>query len=65
MAEGLVKDFCPEKRRLHVEFMRAIQEVLSLCAQQTRALIDGNPELSRFDLLLHDASEKKITPNIH
>jgi hypothetical protein len=50
---------CPEKRRLQAEFIRAIQEVLALCGQQTQALIDGDPEFSRFDLPLHYANERK------
>ena len=51
--------FCAEKHQLENEFITAIREVLALLDQQSRALIDGDSEFSRFDLLLHLAHEKK------
>ena len=51
--------FCAEKHRLEDEFITAIREILGLLGQQSRALIDGDSEFSRFDLLLHLAHEKK------
>ena len=51
--------FCAEKHRLEDEFMTAIREIFGLLGQQSRALIDGDSEFSRFDLLLHFAHEKK------
>jgi hypothetical protein len=32
---------------------------MALHVQQTQALIDGDPEFSRFDVLIHEASEQK------
>jgi len=51
--------FCKEKNRLRGEFLRAIHEVNALQSQQTQAVILGDPDFSRFDLLLHLAQEKK------
>ena len=51
--------FCREKVRLTELFLGAIQELNELQAQQTRAVIHDDPDFSRFDLLLHLATEKK------
>jgi hypothetical protein len=51
--------FCPEKNRLKDEFLKAIHELNALQKQQTQAVIDGDPDFSRFDVLLHLAQEKK------
>lgn len=51
--------FCAEKQRLLQEFTQAIRELISLQEQQVHALINGDPEFSRFDLLIHMASQKK------
>lgn len=51
--------FCEEKMRLEDEFLKAIRELTALQAQQTQAIIDGDPEFSRFDVLIHVASEQK------
>jgi hypothetical protein len=51
--------FCEEKSRLQDEFLTAIQELNSLLSDQTRAVIEGDPDFSRFDLLIHLAQEKK------
>jgi len=51
--------FCEVKKRLLDEFSKAITEVTILLGQQSQALIDGDSEFSRFDLLLHLAQEKK------
>ena len=51
--------FCAEKHRLEDEFIAAIREVVGLLDQQSRVLIDGDSEFSRFDLLLHLAHGKK------
>ena len=51
--------FCLEKHRLLNEFVTAIRELNALLSEQTQAVIDGDPEFSRLDLLLHLAQEKK------
>jgi hypothetical protein len=51
--------FCPEKVRLTNEFLSAIQELNELQAQQTHAVIHDDPDFSRFDTLIHLATEKK------
>jgi hypothetical protein len=51
--------FCKEKNRLLNEFLDAIHEMTALQSQQTRAVIEGDPDFSRFDVLLHLALEKK------
>jgi hypothetical protein len=50
---------CNEKYRLLRELVRTIHELNTLQSQQTRAIIDEDPDFSRFDLLLHDAQERK------
>jgi len=51
--------FCAEKNRLLNEFLEAIQELTALQNQQTQAVILGDSEFDRFDVLLHLAQEKK------
>lgn len=51
--------FCAEKARLMNEFIAAIHELGELQTQQAKALIEGDPDFGRFDLLLHLANEKK------
>jgi hypothetical protein len=51
--------FCQEKNRLLGEFMEAIHELNIVQSAQTQAVIDGDPEFSRFDVLLHFAQLKK------
>ena len=50
---------CEEKNRLLAEFLAAVHELNEIQSQQTRAVIDGDPDFARFDLLLHFAQEKK------
>ena len=58
-ARAAVIGFCQEKNLLRGEFLRAIHEVNALQSQQTQAVILGDPDFSRFDILLHLAQEKK------
>lgn len=51
--------FCREKANLLDEFLGAVHEYNQIQAQQTRAVIDGDEDFNRFDLLLHFAQEKK------
>jgi hypothetical protein len=50
---------CKEYRRLLDEFGEAVQEVLLLHEQQFLAVIQGDSECNRFDLLIHMANERK------
>jgi hypothetical protein len=51
--------FCEEKYRLTLEFMAAVQELLDLQNRQTQAVISGDPDFSRLDVLIHIAAERK------
>ena len=51
--------FCAEKHRLTEVFMAAVRELLDLQNRQTAAVIQGDPDFTRFDLLIHMAGERK------
>ena len=51
--------FCAEKKQLMNEFLQAIHELGSAQAEQAKALIEGDLDFSRFDVLIHMANEKK------
>lgn len=51
--------FCEEKARLQDEFLMAIQDINLLLDRQTHAVIDGDADFSRFDILLHVAQQRK------
>jgi hypothetical protein len=51
--------FCAEKKQLMNEFLRAIHELGEAQAEQARALIEGDADFTRFDVLIHMANEKK------
>ena len=51
--------YCGEKKRLLDEFLQAIHEVVGLNGQQTRAVIEGDEDFTRFDLLMFMATRKK------
>ena len=51
--------FCPEKNRLLGEFLDSVHEFLALQSQQTQAVIAGDPDFARFDILMHFAQERK------
>ena len=51
--------FCEEKHRLLREFLNSIQELNAIQAEQTRAVIEGDGDFTRFDVLLHLAQERK------
>jgi hypothetical protein len=50
---------CNEKVRLMEEFMTAASELVSIHNDQIKALIEDDPDFSRFDLLIHLANERK------
>jgi hypothetical protein len=51
--------FCEEKNRLAKDFLAAIHELVEVQTQQTQAVIDGDSDFARFDVLLHMAHERK------
>ena len=51
--------FCEKKHRLLTEFVSAVKELADFQKQQLRAVIDGDSEFTRFDLLLHRAAQRK------
>jgi hypothetical protein len=51
--------FCAAKNRLLDEFLQASREMMALQNQQTQAVIQGDPDFPRFDVLLHLAQERK------
>jgi two-component system, chemotaxis family, response regulator Rcp1 len=50
---------CEEHNRLLDDFGVAVRGLLSLHDEQFLAIVDGDTECSRFDLLIHMANEKK------
>jgi CheY-like chemotaxis protein len=50
---------CQAHRRLMDEFAASAKELLALHEQQFQAIIDGDADCSRFDLLIHMANERK------
>jgi hypothetical protein len=53
--------FCEIKNRLQRNFLQTIRELNTLLSDQTQAVIDGDPDFGRFDLLIQMAQEKKDT----
>ncbi len=52
--------YCKEAQRLLEAFGEAVQQLVTLHEQQLLAIVDGDPDAGRFDLLLHYANEKKL-----
>jgi hypothetical protein len=50
---------CSEQRRLLDMFGEAVQDMLLLHEQQFLAIVAGDLDSHRFDLLIHMANEKK------
>ena len=50
---------CEEHNRLLEDFGVAVRELLELHEQQYLAIVDGDDDCSRFDVLIHMANEKK------
>lgn len=55
----MLKSSCQEHNRLLDEFGVAVRGLLALLEQQFLAIVEGDSECSRFDLLIHMANEKK------
>jgi hypothetical protein len=53
--------YCEEARRLLSAFGETIHELVQIHQQQFEAIVQGDSESSRFDLLIHMANEKKYS----
>jgi hypothetical protein len=53
--------FCKDKFQLLGDLVDAIHELNTLQNDQTQAIINGDADFARFDILLHLAQEKKET----
>ena len=51
--------FCEEKYRLLDDFLRAVRELNRLHTEQTHAVIRGDRDFTRFDILIYAAQERK------
>jgi len=59
VAKVVRKSGCEKQDHLLGEFGAAVRELLALHEEQFQAIIDGDSESSRFDLLIHMANETK------
>lgn len=59
LSSAVKKHGCEEHNRLLSEFGIAVRELVALHEQQFQAIIERDNESSRFDLLIHMASEYK------
>jgi len=50
---------CEEHKRLLDDFGKAVQELLKLHKEQFQAIVEGDTESHRIDLLIHMANQKK------
>jgi len=50
---------CDERLRLLNELIQAVDDLVSIHQQQLASLAGGDPDASRFELLIHVATEKK------
>ena len=53
--------YCQHAQDLLVVFGDTIRDVARLHEQQSQAVIDGDPDCTRFDDLIHMANERKHT----
>jgi two-component system, chemotaxis family, response regulator Rcp1 len=54
-----VQSGCDEHMRLMNEYAASTKQLMNLHEEQFRAILEGDPECNRFDLLIHMANEKK------
>jgi hypothetical protein len=52
--------YCEEARRLLDEFAQAVRELVQLHELQFLAIVEGDPDCGRFDVLIHMANERKM-----
>lgn len=50
---------CEEKLRLMEDFLAAATDLVAIHNDQVKALLQDDPDFSRFDLLIHLANERK------
>lgn len=50
---------CQEARQFLDQFGEAVHELLALHEQQFQAVVQGDTNAHRFDLLIYDANERK------
>ena len=61
-AEGWQQSvICHQKERLLSQFLTAIRELLAVQQEQLQAVISGDSDFGRFDVLLHLAVRRKQT----
>jgi len=51
--------FCDVSRRLLEAFGEAVKDLRFLHEEQFQAVVSGDPDSARFDVLIHMATEKK------
>jgi hypothetical protein len=52
--------YCDEARRLLDAFGQAVKELVQFHQLQFQAIVEGDAECNRFDLLIHMANERKM-----
>jgi hypothetical protein len=52
--------YCEEARRLLDIFGQAVKDLVQLHEFQFLAIVDGDSECNRFDVLIHVANERKL-----
>ena len=50
---------CADCRELRARFIKAVRDVMTLNEFHLLAVLEEDPDPHRFDLLIHDANEKK------
>ena len=51
--------YCDAAKRLLDAFGREVQELMALHELQFLAIVEGDSDAGRFDLLIHEATERK------
>lgn len=51
--------YCPERKRLLEQFGETVRELTMLHESQFFAVLADDPDVNRFDILIHYANEKK------
>jgi hypothetical protein len=51
---------CGQARLLLEEFSQAVGAATELYREQLKAIVEGDLEANRFDLLVHDANQRKL-----
>jgi hypothetical protein len=51
--------YCEEAERLLKAFGEAVRDLITLHEQQFQSIVEGDSSAGRFDLLSHEANERK------